>query len=414
MLASVALLICVPLWSQPEGIAPPEGLANLTAPTSGARVARASSDYGTIWDREHVLDGDLTTGWASEDGRIRDEFLIVDLGDVREVAAIGICPSATGKSPVANAALRTFEVRVSTTTQAPKALKKVTRGRCVNRRELQFFTFEPTKARYVSLVARSNYGHPRWVEVAEFAVFGPASQETPGTPEPDETPGGEPAPTAEQPAVDELASAEGRVLCDTGGWGAAGDLRSFLAQLQGEGFEVRQAGTEGGEPLSAADLAEARVLVLHLRESLTPEETAAAVGFVWAGGGMLVSVESPTGKSDFLAETNEFVGRLGAAVSEAEGEGGTTALNQSHPVTSGLAALEVGPESVAIWSRQLTRLARVDREACAVCGAYGSGRVAIIAADLIQDQTAEAANIKAADNAEFAMRLVRWLADGKR
>ena len=405
----IALLLCPSLWGQPgPGQAPP-GLTNLTTPGAGARVCAISSNYGTIWDRDYLLDGDLKTGWASEDGRVQGESFTVDLGSVREIRAVGICPSATGSSPVTNAALRSFEIRVSDATRSPGASRRLIKGPCKNRRELQVFSFAPTKARYVTLMVGSNFGYTRWVEVAEFAVFGPKLAGAEAAPRP-------PTPAAaakpEQPAL-ALPPARGLVLYDTAGWGAAADLKAFVADLESAGFEVRPvaAGPAGRAPLGAVDFGPARVVVVHLRESFSPEEIAALTGFAWAGGGLLVSIKAASGKSDFLAGANELLAHFDATVSEAQGSGPATYVNPNQPVTAGLTGLEVGKESVAIWTRRLTRLAQVGREVCAASGSYGSGRVAVVTADLIEDPGPATANIKSADNAEFAVRLMRWLAN---
>ncbi len=399
----------------------PEGLVNLAAASRGAKVVRTSSTYGALWTAENLIDGRLTTGWGSEDGRTKNEFVIIQFADkkLHKVCAVGICPSATGHLPAANASLRGFRIQVSKTTLSPESFHTVLRGKCVNRREVQVFQFEPVEARYVKLSVLSNFGHPGWVEIAELEVLGPPpaeAVETTNQPSSAETaPTPAPARATEArsaPSGPPLPEAGGSVLIDTRGWGAAGGLISFRARLAEAGFVVKTTSETADSERPALTpklLAGAEVVVLHLRESFAPGELQAIQDYVQDGGSLLVSVASATGKSDFLWGANALLRCFSTAVSEGLKSGPTTFLSRYHPVTRDLQQLVVGERSVAVWSRRLMSLAQVEEQVVAAVGEYEAGRVAVVAADLISDAQDSEAHIAASDNAAFAVNLVRWL-----
>jgi hypothetical protein len=92
---------------------------------------------------------------------------------VRAISAVEIDPAATQGDP-AGSDLRQFEIRVSTTGAAAADFHTVLQGVCKQKNSLQRFGLpRGTRARYVELFARSNYGDPRRVAAAELEVVSP-------------------------------------------------------------------------------------------------------------------------------------------------------------------------------------------------------------------------------------------------
>ncbi len=157
----------------------PVDLTNLLASAAGARVVAQSSSYGGSFTPERVLDGDPRTQWATATGKIRDEWLVVELagGRSHRLSAIGINP--WGEANYTNCALARFTLQVSTTGTAPEDFKTVLSNACAFADQLQRFSFEPFEARYLKLICHTNHGNEQWIELSSFEAYpeaGPSRQ----------------------------------------------------------------------------------------------------------------------------------------------------------------------------------------------------------------------------------------------
>ena len=144
---------------------------NLLALSAGARAVDQSSCYGGSYTLDRVLDGNPLSQWATETGKISDQWLVVELagGKVHTVSGIGINP--WGEPGATDCALHHFTLQASTTGAAPEDFTTVLEGACAYANELQAFTFQPVEARYLKLVCHDNHGNSQWIELTSFEAY---------------------------------------------------------------------------------------------------------------------------------------------------------------------------------------------------------------------------------------------------
>ena len=158
---------------------------NIALDASGGFIAGFSSQYSAAGANDYgpvpyglasnLIDGRLDAGWESETGHPTDQTVTLGfLGKkVRAVSAIEIDPAATQGDPAASD-LRQFEIRVSTAGTAAADFHTVLQRTCKQKNSLQRFVLpSATRARYVQLFARTNYGDPKRVAAAEMEVVSP-------------------------------------------------------------------------------------------------------------------------------------------------------------------------------------------------------------------------------------------------
>ena len=136
----------------------------------GAIVGLSSQRKAERWHADHVDDGLLSLGWESAQGKVRNQFLALGFSPSRlyRIFEVILDPAATGGDP-SSMDLKKFQIRVSSTGFAPSDFTTVFTGRCRRRAGLQIFKLPtPVLAKYVELVALSNYGSSRGMAVAEF------------------------------------------------------------------------------------------------------------------------------------------------------------------------------------------------------------------------------------------------------
>jgi tripartite motif-containing protein 71 len=158
-----------------DGIPTPDLGEDVSLDANGGSIEGFSSDLvrnGGNGDVHHIDDGLLTEGWISARGKTANQFVKVGflLGNSYRIAQVIIDPAATGGAP-ASEDLKDFAIRVSTTGTGDGDFATVFQGTCKQSASLQRFTLPvPVLARYMELVALSNYGSTRGVAVAEWEV----------------------------------------------------------------------------------------------------------------------------------------------------------------------------------------------------------------------------------------------------
>ena len=163
-----------------DGIPTPDLGEDVSLDANGGVIKSFSSQReggGSAGKVEHIHDGLLSQGWESAAGQVSNQFVKVGFlgGNLYRVAAVIIDPAATYGDPPSED-LKDFEIRVSTTDTADASFTTVFRGRCRQSASLQKFSFPaPQRAKYVELVALSNYASPVRVAVAEWEVVATAS-----------------------------------------------------------------------------------------------------------------------------------------------------------------------------------------------------------------------------------------------
>jgi len=145
--------------------------ANLLAFADGARVVARSSSYGGSFEPDRVLDGNPRTQWATETGKVSEEWLIAELagGTTQRISGIGINP--WGEPSYTDCALNRFTLQASTTGTEPGDFRTVISDACDYADQLQRFEFEPIEARYLKLLCHDNHGNDQWIEIASFEAY---------------------------------------------------------------------------------------------------------------------------------------------------------------------------------------------------------------------------------------------------
>jgi hypothetical protein len=145
---------------------------NLAAASNGGSIAGASSDFGSGWKPERIIDGKLDTGWASDNGKNTNQYVIVALpgGQTYNVNRVRINPWNTAPSCCPNDAIKDFEIRVSTTDANLNSFTTVFRGATPMENAFFEYTFSPVQAKYVMLFVVRNHGG-QWIETKEFEVY---------------------------------------------------------------------------------------------------------------------------------------------------------------------------------------------------------------------------------------------------
>lgn len=158
-----------------SGIPTPDLGEDVALDANGGTIVGYSSQRqgpGTAGKIRHINDGLLSQGWESADGQVANQWVKIGFlgGNFYRLSAVIIDPAATFGSP-ANAALKDFQIRVSSTGTDDASFTTVFQGRCRLEDSLQRFIFAtPVRARYVELVAQDNYGNPQRIAVAEWEV----------------------------------------------------------------------------------------------------------------------------------------------------------------------------------------------------------------------------------------------------
>jgi hypothetical protein len=146
---------------------------NVALDANGGKVSGASSEKAS-GNAHAINDGRLDTAWETAAGKTSGQWVKVSLpaGKTFTLSEVLIDPSAPRGAP-ASEALRDFDIRVSTTGNADSDFQTVFHGTAQQESRLQRFTLPPnTQAKYVELVADSNYGNASRTAVTELEVVG--------------------------------------------------------------------------------------------------------------------------------------------------------------------------------------------------------------------------------------------------
>jgi hypothetical protein len=140
----------------------------------------SSSTSGPASNNPSFLqDGNLNTSWETDSGTTTGWVKISFAHNAAYLlTAVMLDCAAAGGDQTRD--LKNFEILTSNSTSADSAFTKVMAGICVRSKSVRRFHFPaPVAARYLQLVARSNYGSPVATDVAELMAV---AQPTPVTP----------------------------------------------------------------------------------------------------------------------------------------------------------------------------------------------------------------------------------------
>jgi RHS repeat-associated protein len=141
---------------------------NLASLLEGARVVAASSEQATA-PVTNALDDQTGTAWTTSSGQAADQSLTIQIphDEQQTFDRIRLVNESSARG------IKQFELRVSTTTNAPEAFTTVLTGIALNTFQVQEFVLvQPASARYVQFIARTNYGDTCCISLRSLEVIG--------------------------------------------------------------------------------------------------------------------------------------------------------------------------------------------------------------------------------------------------
>lgn len=166
-LLSVAALVLVAA----AGIAPTALLAeetNVLALGDGALPVVEPPSFGS-WPAVQVIDDARTSGWACQDGRIRDNVFVFELAAPATISAFEFDTAAIDGD---GRGARDVLVEVSASGKA-SGFQPVLKATLADRADRQRFAAQAkVEGRFVRLTVVDNHGDPKWTELMGFRGYG--------------------------------------------------------------------------------------------------------------------------------------------------------------------------------------------------------------------------------------------------
>jgi len=348
---------------------------NLASALDGAKIVKASSTLDRQSRAENLLDGNAATTWATGKGKIKEQYVIIELAVRRavDIGAVAIDNSVAAGHP-AEAALRHVKIALSSAGTLDEDFAQVKLASCVMGGGRQVFTFSPAEAEYVKLTLEGNYGSPDWIELAEVQVY-PA-----GVP---------PVERTGTPSVLFLSDA-----AEPSGTGFAAVAQS----LAGLGATVATfPGPGAARSLSPRALTGFRVVVVSGDPAPTKDDIGTLTRYCEKGGGLVCAVPAEAEPVAALLEA------LGVSASATAGTGDAVQL-APHWVTDGLAPPALSEGAALLTMAGGTPLATLgEGQVVALTGEVGSGRVVLLPAAFLHGDGSR-------DGLELWRRAILWAA----
>jgi FecR protein len=196
-------------WAQSIPEPKPSPGINIALDANGGAIlnatsVRASPDH--LWDSAWANDGRLDWGWQSAEGKISNQKLTIVFAGLRQYSVSEVildCSATHGESQTN--ALKTFDIRVSTTTSADGSFATALSSQCPQGQGLQTFNLTaPTHARYLQIVAKDNWGGADGITIAEIEAISATMPSPLGTP----TPSPSATPTVTPPITPTMSPVE--------------------------------------------------------------------------------------------------------------------------------------------------------------------------------------------------------------
>ncbi len=133
-------------------------------------VVYASSSYSNKWEAKYLIDGRRKRGWRSKK---RTPFPHVFIFELAGNADIDLLKFNNKTHEAKYPGISTKQVRVEFSTVSSKSgYRNVGDFTLEKGAELQEFSIQRTKARWIRLSIESNYGHPHFTGLKEFEAWG--------------------------------------------------------------------------------------------------------------------------------------------------------------------------------------------------------------------------------------------------
>ncbi len=138
---------------------------------NGAVILSKTSEYNPQWSALSLIDGTTAYGWCSAEKRPYPNTFVIELAQEIILKKFVIDNAAAQEPGYPGISLRAFKLYVSTT--SPKEGFQLALAGEVPRGKRKEFGFQkPIKARWLKLVALSNWGHERYTEIMELEAYG--------------------------------------------------------------------------------------------------------------------------------------------------------------------------------------------------------------------------------------------------
>jgi outer membrane protein OmpA-like peptidoglycan-associated protein len=158
-------------------------LNNLFDYNKGARVVAYSSNYGSVWDVEYVLENcpfektDIPT-WCTEDGAPFPHFVTIEFAKTEWLNIIDLNNNiADENAGWEGISAKDIEVWISTTSK-DQGFTKVVNFRLEKNKSHQIVKINPIQAKWVKFVITSNYGNADYTEFGQIGAFDDKQRET--------------------------------------------------------------------------------------------------------------------------------------------------------------------------------------------------------------------------------------------
>ncbi len=156
---------------------------NLFDYEKGARVVAFSSNYGSVWDVEYVLENPQyersdVSAWCTEQNAPFPHFVTIEFSKVEWLNIIDFnnaIPDESGGWEGISA--KDVEVYVSTTSK-DAGFTKVVNFRLECNKDHQIVKINPVQAKWVKIVITSNYGHEEYTEFAQIGAYDDKQRQT--------------------------------------------------------------------------------------------------------------------------------------------------------------------------------------------------------------------------------------------
>ncbi len=167
--ALVALYCVVGAVSAEQQVSDPASPEDLLDLASGALALSATSQYDEVtWSALTLIDGTTKTGWATEEGKIADNVILLELPyetrlDSFVVDTNGIDGNGRGA--------RHFTL-LGSATSANEGFQPLLSGEAGDRTRSKFELDNAVPVRWLQLKITDNWGDPRYTEIMELEAYG--------------------------------------------------------------------------------------------------------------------------------------------------------------------------------------------------------------------------------------------------
>lgn len=136
----------------------------------GAYILYASSSYSTSWAAKNLIDGRKKSGWRSQKNSPFPHIITLELAGNSKIDLLKFSNETQEKK---HPGISTEEIQVEfSTISSDSGYINVGTFTLKRGAKLQEFSIQQTKAHWIRLFIRSNYGHPHYTELMEFEAWG--------------------------------------------------------------------------------------------------------------------------------------------------------------------------------------------------------------------------------------------------